>query len=297
MEDKFYPKIFTIADDKSKSSQNRYINFNRASLVLIIIFAISSIFTYNNQGPNWLIIICTAAVILSTLINIYILFRRPEKKWYEGRAIAESVKTLSWKYMVGSQPYDLMTNDVNILFKDNLKKIIRQDKDFLKLIGDEKNENYFITDKMKEIRSSDFKYRKQIYLNDRIQNQINWYSKNTKRNKIYKSITLILIILFQSVAVILFCIENFTELKFSYSFTSLLITLTTVSMTWLQMKRYQELTDAYSVTANELKKIHENEFNVTNDEDLNKYVDDSEAAISREHTLWMARRDNVELYN
>ena len=72
--------------------------------------------------------------------------------------------------------------------------------------------------------------------------------------------------------------------------------MTSVFMTWLQLKRFQELTDAYGITATELKFIKEKSKFILDDNQLEKYVDDTETAISREHTLWLARRDNIELY-
>ena len=31
---------------------------------------------------------------------------RPERTWYEGRAVAESVKTLAWRYMVRGESFE-----------------------------------------------------------------------------------------------------------------------------------------------------------------------------------------------
>ena len=124
--ERFFPLLFKIADDKSKKSQDIFIYTNTFILFLLIFSSISSIFTSEIPAPNWITILCTTCLIISTFLNIYILFFRPEKSWYEGRAIAESVKTLTWKFITGTKPFKLMLDDkkVESLFNENLKKII-----------------------------------------------------------------------------------------------------------------------------------------------------------------------------
>jgi hypothetical protein len=42
-------------------------------------------------------------VILSTELNVRSV--RPEDRWYDGRALAESAKSLVWRYSVGGLPF------------------------------------------------------------------------------------------------------------------------------------------------------------------------------------------------
>lgn len=293
MEEKFYPLLFKIADAKSKKSQNTFIRLNIFILLLLILSSIASIFTII---PKNVIIFSTFCLILSTVLNIYILFFRPEKSWYEGRAIAESVKTLTWKFITNTKPFkkSLTPEKVENIFNENLKKIIGQRRDFYILIGQNYPDGSMISDEMISIRNASFEIRKKKYIDDRIQDQMDWYSSKSKQNSLNKNIVLILIISFQLLAVYFFIHEK--DLFKHLSFTSLLITMTSVLMTWLQLKRFQELTDAYGITATELKFIKEKSKFVLDDTQLEKYVDDTESAISREHTLWLARRDNIELY-
>lgn len=293
MEQKFYPLLFKIADTKSKKSQNIFIRLNIFILLLLILSSVSSLYT---TVPKNITTFSTICLILSTLFNIYILFFRPEKSWYEGRAIAESVKTLTWKFITNTKPFkiSLQQEKAEQIFNENLKKIIGQRRDFYILIGQNYPDGNMISDEMISIRNCSFEERKKKYVEDRIQDQINWYSYKTKQNALNKNIALGLIIGFQILAIFFFIFEK--NLFINYSFTSILITMTSVFMTWLQLKRFQELTDAYGITATELKFIKEKSKFILDDNQLEKYVDDTETAISREHTLWLARRDNIELY-
>ena len=60
---------------------------------------------------------------------------------------------------------------------------------------------------------------------------------------------------------------------------------------WMQVKRYQELAQSYGLATQELGLIASRGLHVASDEELSKFVAESETAISREHTLWTARRD------
>ena len=62
---------------------------------------------------------------------------------------------------------------------------------------------------------------------------------------------------------------------------------------WLQLKRHQELANSYALAAQELSFIAEQIQRVETAGEFSKFVSDAENAISREHTLWAARRDQV----
>lgn len=57
------------------------------------------------------------------------------------------------------------------------------------------------------------------------------------------------------------------------------------------MRQHEELAQSYAVAALELGFIEEQVGRVSDDKGLSAFVADAESAISREHTLWIARRD------
>jgi len=68
-------------------------------------------------------------------------------------------------------------------------------------------------------------------------------------------------------------------------------TLAAVLLSWLQVKQHQELSQSYAIAANDINLILSQEPYVDSDNKLEKFIADSENAFSREHTLWIARRD------
>jgi hypothetical protein len=74
---------------------------------------------------------------------------------------------------------------------------------------------------------------------------------------------------------------------------SLFTTIIGILIAWMQLKRYQELSQSYGIAALELGMIIEEGKHVRNESGLSKFVLNSENGISREHTLWIARKSEI----
>ncbi|MCU1288123.1 MAG: hypothetical protein JWN60_352, partial [Acidobacteria bacterium] len=146
-----------------------------------------------------------------------------------------------------------------------------------------------ISDLMWKVRNLSVLERKNYYLTYRIDDQKKWYSNKASFNKKRYKQWFFVIITSQALAMISvvflirFPASNWNLLGF---FT----TLASSTISWLQLKRHQELKQAYTTTAQELNFIEALSNQVNTDEELSKFVLDSENAISREHTLWLAQR-------
>lgn len=293
MTEKDYPNIFAAADSASKRAQNRYVGLNISILSLIVLTTIS---TLVSDAPKWLSILSSILLVISTIFTVLIFFFKPEKTWYDGRAIAESAKSLTWKFMMGVTPfsYSLTTEQAEEKLIKNLKQIIGQKKEFYKLIGEQFGEREQITSRMIENREMSFSDKVQLYSSARLEEQRKWYAKKSKLNRKNKNIALSCLIAFQIFAITTLVMEIYDSIEFTL--TPLLATLATSTIALLQLKRFQELTESYGITATELSLIKSKTRHIKNEEDLENFVDDAETAISREHTLWLARRDSVELF-
>jgi hypothetical protein len=60
---------------------------------------------------------------------------------------------------------------------------------------------------------------------------------------------------------------------------------------WNQMKRYDELAKTYALAAQELSELEAIAESLSGEADFPQLVEQVEEAISREHTMWCARRD------
>ena len=80
-----------------------------------------------------------------------------------------------------------------------------------------------------------------------------------------------------------------SNLKFVGLFTSIASAL----IAWLQIKQHKEQAQSYSIAELELGFIQQEAQYIADDLALSDFVGDAENAISREHTLWVARRDRI----
>ena len=69
--------------------------------------------------------------------------------------------------------------------------------------------------------------------------------------------------------------------------------LSLIHISWLEAKNYNELSNAYSLAVSDISLIKKDplEGQVSEDE-VSEYVINSENAFSREHTQWLARKNN-----
>ena len=95
------------------------------------------------------------------------------------------------------------------------------------------------------------------------------------------------------VAAILMAILLIPLPDFFLNIPSILTTLVRALFAWMQLKRYQELSQSYGVAAQELSEIYESYRSVQSEDELSTHILDAEQAISREHTLWIARKTDM----
>jgi hypothetical protein len=222
-------------------------------------------------------------------IEISGMRRRPERTWYEGRAAAESLKTLAWRYAIGGDPFPLSLSaaDAEKLMVKRIDEVL----DGLHHLtlhlppghGDQ------ITAQMRAVRTSSLDERRSVYLRDRIQDQKDWYSVKSevhRRAGTRWSIALLAIELCGFLGALVKATTPATAIDV-LGFAGALAAGTTA---WLQMKQHENLGTAYTVTASELSSVKTSSQDVTDETSWSRFVDESEEAISREHTMWKASR-------
>lgn len=287
-----YPALFTSSDNYSIKAQENFKNLNRWTLLVLVVATVFSSVTQE----SWAIWTSTALIIISAILSTLMLVLKFEKGWYEGRAVAESIKTLCWKFMTGARPFSINIDETEAqnLLIENFKKVIGHRKDFFTLIGSDFAENEQLPIELLNIRKLSKEQRIGIYKTQRLEKQKKWYTDKTTENKKWTKISFAIIIVAQVLAVISLVLK--IKFEFEFSVAPILVTVSTAFIAWLQLRRYQELSQSYLITATELSLIKSKINQVDTESEFSEFVDDSETAISREHTLWLARRDNIELF-
>lgn len=284
------PALYLAASNASSSAQRNYLLLIIVNLALLSVAALLASLNFTTDLGRPIATIAEAIAILASIITTVIIqLIHPEKDWYGGRAIAESVKSTAWRYMTCAKPYDKDATSVDRKFTTDLEAILKERKFLSGALGGKLSTHPQITEKMRWVRTLSIKQRKEIYILNRIKDQRNWYSINSELNKKKKDKSFAIIIAAQIFALLgaLFVIRY---TSFFINPVGFFLTAAASVLVWLQVKQYQELAQSYGLAAQELGMILEESKSVRNDQQLSKFVLNSENAISREHTLWVARK-------
>lgn len=281
------PGLYKSADKASLSAQSSYFWGLRSYLILLVIAAfVSFMWSKDIYGA-----FASAALFLITLgILIFLRAKRPDDLWYNGRAVAESVKTRSWRWTMRAEPYE-DTDNIEIVSKrfiNDLKAILTQNRSLSEVLHSNVGIQDPISETMKQIRNLPVAERKEIYKEQRIKNQANWYSLKSLFNKRRAKQWFLVSVIFHStaVAMLLYRIKDpLCNLP-----VEVIATAAGAVLTWLQSKKHNELNSSYALTAHEITLIKGEALSIKTEKALSEFVLNSEAAFSREHTQWAARK-------
>jgi hypothetical protein len=290
-----YPALFLAADRASAAAERQYLNLTRGTLVLLVsgagLAAASPALAFGCVKPAFAV---TSAILLaaSLVLTLYLKTLKPEQLWYGARAVAESAKSMAWRYMTGAAPYlpDLPSAEVDRKFVLDLESIMKERKQLAFGFGGEFSEEPQISDRMRAVRAGTLAERKGIYLAERISGQRRWYGNEAKRNRGAENRYFNIIVIGQFLALTsAIALAHWPDSRIKL--TGLCTSLAGALMAWAQLKQHKELAQAYSIAEIELGFIQEQAQHVETDHEFSGFVGDAENAISREHTLWTARRD------
>lgn len=287
MDDNDFPALFNSADKASIKAQKTYF-FCLKTYIFSLIFA-AIIAYYGGQGSAGAII-AVMIFLFSLGILVFLKIKKPEDIWYNGRAVAESVKTRTWRWMMRAEPYNKTIDDVQSQkeFLSDLKLILHQNRSLSASLEWTPDLGEAISDKMKIIRDLPLNDRLIIYLNDRVDNQRIWYSEKALYNKNQAMKWFIISVVVHSIAVFLLIIRiNHSRL---YLPIEIIVTIASGALSWVQANKYNELHSSYSLTVHEIVLIKSEDITVENEELFSDFIINSETAFSREHTQWIARK-------
>jgi hypothetical protein len=284
------PGFFRASDAASRAGQRRRVRTAAIILVLTVLAAISGTFSLKVTSRHIDVggIISGLTFLIALGCSIYLLLTKPERDWYEGRAGAESARTLAWLYMVGGDPFGVATcQDPDNELVNRLEIIATQLRE-LALSPEETGPH--ITNAMRAIRRSSLGERKAIYLRGRIEDQLTWYKKKAAFNKRQERFWLVLTLVLQGYGLAVAFARVFNVLN--VDLLGVVAAAVAATAAWIETKDHATLGSAYNITAIDLWMARDRALMLaTNDSEQawSNFVETAELAISREHTLWLAR--------
>ena len=292
--DQHFPSLYQSADQASLSAQRRYLCLQKCHIgCLILGSATAALATIVSVAAVKLTYTVLAIVLVIGVALTWVSrVRRDDEVWFDCRAIAESTKTATWRFMMKAAPF----KDDSIAkqsFIDQLRQIRRARPSSPKDLAQSLDANaQSLSNFMNDMRRKSLDERRNLYLVSRLRDQKTWYSNKAKFNSKKESCWFWTIVILQVLAVALAIIWAASS-RLPVNMVPLLMTCAASAIAWSQMKRYNELAQSYSLAAHELGEQETIACNITEEADFVALVEQVEETISREHTLWCARRDVV----
>ena len=284
-----YPALYISSNEASIKAQNKLLFIHRISILLLLLGVLLAAQTEMLQFFS----ILSAVVFLSLLfIYIYSHIQKYQDKWYCSRALAESVKTVTWRFMMSAEPFNKDNKDENIdYFRKLLSELLKENKNLGSSLGGESADKDQITSFMLKMHENNHQKKHEFYLSNRIDEQRTWYSKKSIDNKNASNYWFKVLCFLYGFS-ILFLLLRISFPKLAYLPIDILALIASGVIGWVQLKRYDELSSAYGLTAHEIGIIKARFSKVNSQKELSAFVSDAENAFSREHTQWAARRDH-----
>lgn len=286
-----FPSLYQAADQSSFSAQRLYLRLQKCQIGALILGSIGSAIatTAPVSAVTGIYAILAIVLVFGVVMNWVSRTRGYDRVWFDCRAVAESTKTATWLFMMKASPFE---DDVTAVqsFIDRLRQIrMARPSSPIHLASSQDSNKQNLSDFIKDIRTKPIKERRIFYVESRIRYQKVWYSNkatfNSRREEFWFWTMVILQLLGVAFAVLR---VQFSSLP--VSIVPVLITCAAAALAWSQMKRFSELAQSYFLAAQELGDQEAITSDDIDEDTLLNLVEQVEETISREHTMWCARR-------
>ncbi len=283
------PETFRAADLGSVSAQERFLRSIRLELIALGVAAVAGAYSWHWRGSRTDIagVIAATSFALAGVVRTAIQRGKLERAWYDGRAVAESAKTMAWCYAVGGRPFPLGPDAL-------------ADAEFVRRLGElptglndldlvpTTDGGPQITEPMRSLRRSSLEERKAVYLAGRIRGQQRWYARKARWNMQRANRWNAALLTVEAGGAVAAAVKAATDIPVDLLPAAAAIVAGAAA--YLQTKQHDSLASAYSLASLELANVAELLPGVIDEAEWASFVDQAETSISREHSMWRARR-------
>lgn len=287
MQWKDYPEIFKCADAAATRFQRKFLGLVALEFTLLVTAAATV--TKLPKAPFSLIFVALVIVVLVRFLS------KPQQDWYACRALAESIKTMCWRYAMRADQMGLTDPcEAERQFREQLMEVVAANRIIAEKVTEPCAGDDEIPDEMDRIRQLPLEERKKMYLEQRIGEQRSWYVAkarlNRRRGRQFAAAAVFVYIIAGTIT--LARPDPAVDPEGAYWMiwaTEPLIVLGASVLGWMELRNFEALAAAYAVTALEIGMISPRLKDVQTEDQFANFVTDAELAFSREHTMWIAR--------
>ena len=156
MQNSEFPNYFQASDSASLKAQKNYFNITRIDLLSMILASALAIYNYQStQSKLFVYVISGLLLLVGLVLTIILKTKKYEDVWYQGRALAESCKTLTWRFVCCSEYFEnsLGISEAKKRFVERIKELSGEFKELSIAMNSKILNLPIITDKMIEIRA------------------------------------------------------------------------------------------------------------------------------------------------
>jgi hypothetical protein len=291
-EDTFtYPEFYVAAESTASAGQHGFIRLEQIDLLLLLGGALfTTIAAYApSQFKLWTFVVAAALLGVTTILKSANTILHADRDWADGRAAAESIKTLTWQYMMRAAPFDADDPAANAAFIDALRAILDTHPNVRHVGAKTPARIEQITIGMRHMRTLLLSERLRYYEEQRLGEQIVWYT--AKAEKLRRAATRYFWIDLLARGAALVCAVLVIVLPDNRpSLAGLFSAVAAAATAWSQLGHNDELSKAYAATAQRLL-LQQCMFDEQPDEQaFGRLVTETEEIIAREGAGWLSKR-------
>lgn len=275
------PEAYAVASQASAKGQRWFKRLTQASLLLLIVAGVGGVI--ERPWGGW---VSGAAFLASIVLTALAIYRKTEQDWYDGRASAESVKSLAFKYAVGGEPFETADKSAEARFGEALSSLTSELRALSSAVPPTPAGP--ILGALHDLRDQPLSLRRVAYREQRIEEQRAWYSKRAGEHRATAKGWQAAMFASQMAGVAGAVLKGLGVLDIDLM--SIFATVAAATAAWIAAGDFTESARAYDFASLELGQALERIDQNDTEEKWARFVADSEQAMSREHTMWFARR-------
>jgi hypothetical protein len=286
------PSAFTAADDQSRWGQTWHLRLTKVELALVVLGAFTGLVSnIGDRDINLAQLLGGVLFVGALLLRAHRSSEQYERQWFEGRAAAESIKSLAWRYAVGGRPFgrELSRSEADEVFLGLLREVVTGRS--RAIVRHRELPSRQITDWMRQIRELPLDERTRTYRASRIEDQRVWYSarafSNAQRHRRWNLVVLVLEFVGFAVGLAQ-AVGSFGSVRVGALGVAGAVVAAAIS--WSHAKQFGTLSSAYAQAEVELSSILDVFYDGSDEAEWAGFVESAETAISREHRMWQSAR-------
>jgi hypothetical protein len=283
------PALGKAASAASRAGQEGYKRLVIADLGMLGLAAIISLGSQvlPPLGESWSRAIAAALLGIALFAKLVSRMRGYDAQWFDGRAVAETVKSASWRFAMRAPPF-VDDTGADVEFVNTLRQALQARSSLAAQLHQIPADGRQIPRSLEVIRAAPLDARRERYLAVRLAEQVGWYAAKAAANARSASRWFWVGVAVQGAAlVVAIALIAATDVP---NVIAAFTTIAAAAAAWTQFRRHAELSQSYSLAAHELAFLRSTVEKAGTEEAFAQAVASTEDAISREHTMWMAKR-------